>query len=52
MKINKELKKIPINEVIRLFQKDGIELTQEEAQEILDFISAYVLLVIDESFDL
>ena len=52
MKITKELKKMSIDEVIRLFQNDGVELTRDEAQEILDFLTTYVLLVINESFDL
>ena len=33
----KELKKIPIDDVIKILHKHGIDIDREEAERILDF---------------
>lgn len=47
----KEIKKIPIEEVIEYFRSEGMELTKEEAELIMEFLYDLTLMVIKRYFD-
>ncbi|MEL1240406.1 hypothetical protein [Flavobacterium flavipallidum] len=48
----KELKKIPIEEAMEFFRKEGMEMDKEEAVLVMEFLNNLVLIVIQECFDL
>ncbi|WP_175627294.1 hypothetical protein [Chryseobacterium sp. JV274] len=47
---DKKIKKIPIEEVIEFFQNEGMEITEEEAELVMDFLYAFTLAVIRQYF--
>ncbi|MBD3903014.1 hypothetical protein NAL32_08460 [Chryseobacterium sp. Ch-15] len=51
MSQSKEIKKIPIEEVIEYFRSEGMELTKEEAEQIMEFLYNLTLMVIKKYFD-
>lgn len=46
----KEIKKIPIEEVIKYFRSEGMELTKEEAELIMEFLYNLVIMVMKRYF--
>jgi len=51
MSQSKEIKKIPIEEVIEYFRSEGMELTKEEAEQIMEFLYNLTLMIIKKYFD-
>lgn len=51
MSKQKEIKKIPIEEVIEYFRSEGMELTKEEAELVMEFLYNLTLMVIKQYFD-
>ncbi|WP_336720057.1 hypothetical protein [Chryseobacterium indologenes] len=47
---DKKIKKIPIEEVTDFFQNEGVEITEEEAELIMDFLYTLTLAVIRQYF--
>ncbi|SEQ98990.1 hypothetical protein [Epilithonimonas lactis] len=47
----KQIKKIPIEEVMEFFNSEGMEVTQEEAEKIMEFLYSLTLIVIKKYFD-
>lgn len=47
----KEIKRIPIEEVMEYFKSEGMEVTQEEAEAIMQFLYSLTLIVIKKYFD-
>lgn len=47
----KEIKKIPIEEVMEFFKSEGMEVTQEEVEKIMEFLYSLTLIVIKKYFD-
>jgi hypothetical protein len=47
----KEIKRIPIEEVMEYFKSEGMEVTQEEAEKIMEFLYSLTLIVIKKYFD-
>ena len=47
----KEIKKIPIEEVMEYFRSEGMELTNEEAEMIMEFLYSLAMIVIKKYFD-
>lgn len=47
----KELKKIPIEEVMDFFRKEGMEMDREEAELVMGFLNNLTMIVIRECFD-
>lgn len=45
-----KIKKIPIEEVIEFFQSEGMEITEEEAELIMEFLYTLTLAVIRQYF--
>ncbi|MDW9380165.1 hypothetical protein [Chryseobacterium sp. JV558] len=43
---DKKIKKIPIEEVIEFFQNEGMEITEKEAELIMEFLYTLTLAVI------
>lgn len=48
----KELKKIPIEEAMEFFRKEGIEMSREETEQVMEFLNNLTLMVIYECFDI
>ncbi|MEN4759167.1 hypothetical protein ABEG63_02400 [Chryseobacterium sp. C39-AII1] len=46
----KEIKKIPIEEVIEYFRSEGMELSKEEAELVMEFLYNLTLMVIKKYF--
>ncbi|MDR3026173.1 hypothetical protein [Chryseobacterium sp.] len=47
---DKKIKKIPIEEVMEFFQNEGMEITEEEAELVMDFLYTLTLAVIRKYF--
>ncbi|MDR2230187.1 MAG: hypothetical protein LBE39_12035 [Flavobacteriaceae bacterium] len=47
----KELKKIPVDDVIKILHKHGIDVDREEAKSILDFLALLTQFILLECFD-
>ncbi|MCT3800802.1 hypothetical protein [Elizabethkingia anophelis] len=47
----KELKKIPIDDAIKILHRHGINVNREEAEKILEFLSLLTHLILVECFD-
>ncbi|SEM68090.1 hypothetical protein SAMN05421856_105247 [Chryseobacterium taichungense] len=52
MSKEKVIKKIPIEEVIEYFRSEGMELSKEEAELIMEFLYNLTLMVIKKYFDI
>ncbi|AYZ15101.1 DUF2624 family protein [Chryseobacterium arthrosphaerae] len=48
---DKKIKKIPIEEVMEFFQNEGMEITEEEAELIMEFLYNLTTIVIRQYFD-
>jgi len=48
----RELKKIPIDEAIEFFRKEGMEMSREETELVMEFIYNMTLIVFREYFDI
>ena len=48
----RELKKIPIDEAIEFFRKEGMEMSKEETELVMEFIYNMTLIVFREYFDI
>lgn len=46
-----EIKKIPIEEVMEYFKNEGIEITVEEAEIVMDFLYSMTMIVIKKYLD-
>ena len=51
MQERKEIEKIPIEEAMELLRKSGIEVGQEEAELIMEFLYNFTMILIRECFD-
>ena len=51
MQERKEIEKIPIEEAIELLRKGGIDVEQEDAELIMNFLYNLTVIVIRECFD-
>jgi len=47
---DKKIKKIPIEEVVEFFQNEGVEITEEEAELIMEFLYTLTSSVIRQYF--
>ncbi|WP_137905769.1 DUF2624 family protein [Chryseobacterium sp. 2VB] len=47
---DKKIKKMPIEEVMKFFQNEGVEITEEEAELIIEFLYPLTLAVIRQYF--
>lgn len=47
----KELKKIPIEEAMEFFRKEGMDMDREEAELVMEFLNNLTMIVIRECFD-
>ena len=47
----KELKKIPIEEAMEFFRKEGLEMDREETELVMGFLNNLTMIVIRECFD-
>ena len=47
----KELKKIPIEEAMAFFRKEGMEMDREETELVMEFLNKLTMIVIRECFD-
>ncbi|ATL47020.1 hypothetical protein COR50_07370 [Chitinophaga caeni] len=47
---NMEIEKIPIEEAMKLLKEVGIDVLQEEAELIMEFLYNYTKIVINECF--
>ncbi len=47
---DKKIKKMPIEEVIEFFQNEGVEITEEEAELIMEFLYTLTSAVIRQYF--
>ncbi|WP_449401004.1 hypothetical protein [Chryseobacterium wanjuense] len=45
-----ELKKVSPEEVMEYFRSEGMEITKEEAELIIEFLSSLTLMVIEQYF--
>jgi len=45
------IKKIPIDEAMKILHDNGINVNKEETEKILDFLSLLTELILSESFD-
>lgn len=43
-----EIKKIPIEEVVAYFQSEGMEITNEEAESIMEFLYTLTIIVVQK----
>lgn len=48
----RELKKIPIEEAIEFFRKEGMEMSREETELVMEFIYNMTMIVFCEYFDI
>jgi len=48
----RELKKIPIDEAIEFFRKEGMEMSREETELVMEFIYNMTMIVFREYFDI
>lgn len=46
-----EIKKIPIEEVMEYFKNEGIEITAQEAEIIMEFLYSMTMIVIKKYLD-
>lgn len=51
MQERKEIDKIPIEEVMKLLREVGIDVGQEEAELIMEFLYNLTMIIIRECFD-
>lgn len=51
MQENREIEKIPIGEAMELLRKEGIDVSEEEAELIMEFLYNLTMIVIRECFD-
>lgn len=51
MQERKEIEKIPIEEAMKLLREGGIDVRQEEAELIMEFLYNLTMIVIRECFD-
>lgn len=51
MQEEKGITKIPIEEAMALLRREGIDVGQEEAELIMDFLYNLTMIVIRECFD-
>ncbi len=49
--LEKELKRIPIEEAMEFFRKEGMETDREEAELVMEFLNNLTMIVILECFD-
>lgn len=47
----REIKKIPIDEAMQILHNNGINVSKEETEKILDFLSLLRELILSECFD-
>lgn len=47
----RELKKIPIEEAMEFFRKEGMEIDREEVELVMEFLNTLAMIVIRECFD-
>lgn len=52
MQERKEITKFPIEEAMELLRKGGIEVEQEEAELIMEFLYNFMMTLIEECFDI
>jgi len=52
MKLKSEFKKMSVDDVKRIFMNDSIDISTEDAEYILDFLTNYTLMLIKENFDI
>lgn len=48
----REIKKIPIDEAIEFFRKEGMEMNREETELVMEFIYNITMIVFREYFDI
>ena len=48
----RELKKITIDEAIEFFRKEGMEMSREETELVMEFIYNVTMIVFCEYFDI
>lgn len=48
----RELKRIPIDEAIEFFRKEGMEMSREETELVMEFIYNMTMIVFREYFDI
>lgn len=48
---NKQIKKIPLDDVMEFLRQEGLDVTKEEAELIMDFLYTLTGWVITEYFD-
>jgi len=51
MQDRKEIEKIPIDEAMELLRKEGIQVGEDEAELIMEFLYNLTMIVIRECFD-
>lgn len=51
MQESKEIKRIPVEEAMELLHQGGIEVGQEEAELIMEFLYNYTMIIIRECFE-
>ncbi len=51
MQERKEIERIPIGEAMELLRENGIDVGQEEAELIMEFLYNLTMIVIRECFD-
>ena len=51
MQERKEIDKIPIEEAMELLRENGVDVGQEEAELIMEFLYNLTMIVIREYFD-
>lgn len=49
--MEKKIEKIPIEEAMKILKDSGIDVTQEEAEKILDFLCMLTQLILHECFE-
>ncbi|MBE4947344.1 hypothetical protein [Chryseobacterium culicis] len=47
---DKKIKKMPIEEVIEFFQNEGVEITEEEAELVMEFLYTLTSAIIRQYF--
>ncbi|WP_165698376.1 hypothetical protein [Elizabethkingia anophelis] len=52
MQERREIERIPIGEAMELLRKGGIDVGQEEAELIMEFLYRLTMIVISECFDI
>lgn len=49
--MEKKIKKIPIEEAMKILKDSGIDVPQEKAEQILDFLCMLTQLILQECFE-